>query len=146
MLFVFQFNRGRNISTENLLETLSSKDWQTRVAALKFIDENGLEISRFKSYPRLLANAHIAERYWLAKTLGNSENPATYDDLLNFLNDPHPNVVSMALYAIGKRGNRDVVDKILQLIATTDSWYIQWYAYKALRSIGWRQSKSKQAP
>jgi hypothetical protein len=146
MMFVFQFNRGRNISAENLLEALTSKDWQTRVAALKFIDEKGLEISRFKSYPQLLAKSHIAERYWLAKTLGNSENPATYDDLLNFLNDPHPNVVSMALYAIGKRGNRDVVDKILQLIATTDSWYIQWYAYRALRSIGWRQTKSKQAP
>jgi hypothetical protein len=146
MMFVFQFNRGRDISTENLLEALSSKSWQTRVAALKFIDAKGLEISRFKSYPRLLASAHIAERYWLAKTLGNSENPATYADLLKFLNDPHPNVVSMALYAIGKRGNRDVVDKILQLIATTDSWYIQWYAYKALRSIGWRQIKSKQAP
>jgi hypothetical protein len=146
MMFVFQFNRGRDISTENLLEALSSKSWQTRVAALKFIDAKGLEISRFKSYPDLLASAHIAERYWLAKTLGNSENPATYADLLKFLNDPHPNVVSMALYAIGKRGNRSVVDKILQLIATTDSWYIQWYAYKALRSIGWRQTKSKQAP
>ncbi|MGD9206806.1 MAG: HEAT repeat domain-containing protein [Desulfobacterales bacterium] len=146
MMFVFQLNRGRDISAQNLLEALSSKHWQTRVAALKFIDEKGLEISRFKSYPDLLASAHIAERYWLAKTLGNSENRATYDALINFLKDPSPNVVTMALYAIGKRGNRDVVDKILQLIETTDSWYIQWYAYKALRSIGWRQSKSKQAP
>ncbi len=146
LLLAFQFFRGRDVSGQNLSEALSSRHWQTRVAALKFIDENRLEVSQFKSYPELLTSSHIAERYWLVKALRNSKNPATYADLLKFLNDPHPNVVTMALYAIGKRGDRDVIKDILQLIATTDSWYIQWYAYKALRSIGWRQTKSKQAP
>ena len=142
LLFAFQFSRGRDVSESNLPEALNSQRWQERVAALKLIDEKGLEISQFKSYPALLKNTHMAERYWLVRSLGNSRNPSTYNDLLHFLNDPHPNVVTMALYAIGKRSKRDMTDEILQIITTSDNWYIQWYAYKALRSIGWRQVKS----
>jgi hypothetical protein len=142
LLFAFQFSRGRDVSEPNLSAALDSQRWQARVAALKIIDEKGLEISQFNSYPAHLKSCRIAERYWLARTLGNSRNPATYDDLLHFLNDPHPNVVTMALHAIGKRGNRDMADEIMHIITTTDNWYIQWYAYKALRSLGWRQTKS----
>ena len=142
MLFAFQFSRGRYVSVPDLPEALGSQHWQARVRALKIIDEKGLEISRFKSYPALLKSTHIAERYWLVKTLGNSTSQATYNDLLHFLNDPHPNVATMALYAIGKRGDRDMIDDIMKIITTTDNWYIQWYAYKALRSLGWRQTKS----
>ena len=142
MLFAFQFARSRDVSDQNLPEAIGSQRWQARVGALKTIDQKGLEISEFTSYPALLRSHHIAERYWLAKTLGNSRNHATFNDLLHFLNDPHPNVVTMALFALGKRGNRDMTDEIMQIIKTTDNWYIQWYAYKALRSIGWRQTKS----
>jgi hypothetical protein len=142
MLFAFQFSRDRNVSVSNLPDALNSERWQARVSALKIIDEKGLEISQFKSYPAMLKSTHIAERYWLVKTLGNSRNPATHTDLLHFLNDPHPNVVTMALHALGKRGNRDMTAQIMQIITTTDNWYMQWYAYKALRSIGWRQTKS----
>lgn len=142
LLLVFQFSRGREVPVPNLPEALDSQRWQARVGALKIIDEKGLEISQFKSYPTLLKSTHIAEQYWLVKTLGNSKNPLTFNDLLHFLNDPHPNVVTMALYAIGKRGSRDMTDDIMHIITTTDNWYIQWYAYKALRSIGWRQAKS----
>ena len=142
LLFSFQSNRGRGVSAQNLMEALSSKRWQDRVAALKIIDEKGLEIDRYESYPQLRTSSHIAERYWLVRNLGHSRSPATYTDLLNFLKDPHPNIVTMALYAIGKRGNRQVIGKIMQIIATSDDWYIQWYAYKALRSIGWRQATS----
>ncbi len=142
LLFAFQFSRGQDVSDQNLPEAIGSQRWQTRVGALRIIDQKGLEISEFKSYPALLRSNHIAERYWLVKTLGNSRNPATYNDLLHFLNDPHPNVLTMALFALGKRGNREMTDEIMQIITTTDNWYIQWYAYKALRSIGWRQTKS----
>jgi hypothetical protein len=142
LLFAFQSYRGRGVSAQSLSEALNLQSWQVRVGALKTIDEKGLEISQFKAYPALLKSTHIAERYWIVKTIGNSRNPATFNDLLKFLNDPHPNVVTMALYAIGKRGNLDMTDEIMQIITTTDNWYIQWYAYKTLRSIGWRQTKS----
>jgi HEAT repeat protein len=142
LLFSFQSSRGQDISAQNLTEALNSKRWQDRVAALKLIDEKGWEVNSYKAYPRLRTSSHLAERYWLVRTLGHSQSTATYADLLDFLNDPHPNIVSMALYAIGKRGKRQAIDQIMQIIAASDDWYTQWYAYKALRSIGWRQTKS----
>ena len=141
LLFSFQLNRSHDISEDNLADALKSDRWQNRVAALKFIDKNGLEIKQFQVYPELVKSPYIAERYWFVRTLANSRNPETYKDLLSFLNDPHPNVVSMALYALGKRGNKETVDRIRQIIETSDDWYQQWYAYKALRALGWRQTK-----
>jgi hypothetical protein len=140
-IFSFQLNRSRDISENNLADALNSGRWQDRVAALKIIDENGLEIKQFQAYPGLLKSAYIAERYWFVRTLANSRNPETFRDLLNFLNDTHPNVFSMALYALGKRGNKEAIGRIMQVMETSDDWYHQWYAYKALRALGWRQTK-----
>jgi len=87
---------------------------------------------------------HIAERYWLARALGVSRQSETYDDLIAFLDDPSPNVVSMAFYALGKRGDRRAIKEIMTRIEASDNWYNQWYAYKALRKLGWKQNRSKQ--
>ena len=140
-IFSFQLNRTRNFSERNIAEALQSDRWQDRVAALKFIDENGLEIKQFHTYPELLKSDYIAERYWFVRTLANSRKPETYRDLLGFLNDTHPNVASMALYGLGRRGNKEAIGRIMQVIETTDDWYLQWYAYKAMRALGWRQTK-----
>jgi Ca2+/Na+ antiporter len=140
-LFSFQLNRSRSVSEENLTEALDSGRWQDRVAALKLIDESALEIKQFKAYPELLKSKYIAERYWFVRTLANSRKPETYGDLLSFLSDSHPNVSSMALYALGKRGNKHAIGRIMQVIEASDDWYHQWYAYRALRALGWRQTK-----
>jgi Ca2+/Na+ antiporter len=140
-LFSFQLNRTRHISERNIAGALSSSRWQDRVAALKFIDKNGLEVKQFKTYPELLKSANIAERYWFVRTLASSRKPETYRDLLGFLSDTHPNVVSMALYGLGERGNKEAIGRIMQVIETSDDWYHQWYAYRALRALGWRQTK-----
>lgn len=141
VIFSFHLNRGRDVSAENLAYALNSDRWQDRVAALKIIEKNGLDVKQFQAYPRLLSSPHIAERYWIVRTLANSRNPATYSDLLGFLNDTHPNVFSMALYALGKRGNQQAINKIISILETSNDWYSQWYAYKALRALGWRQTK-----
>jgi Ca2+/Na+ antiporter len=140
-IFSFQLNRTRNISEINIAQVLQSGRWQDRVAALKFIDQNGFEIKQFHTYPELLNSDSIAERYWFVRTLANSRKPETYRDLLGFVNDTHPNVASMALYGLGKRGNKEAIGRIMQIIETTDDWYLQWYAYKAMRALGWRQTK-----
>jgi len=141
LIFSFQVTRGQNVSDKNLADSLNSDRWQNRVAALKYLDRTGMEIKQFQAYPELLKSPYIAERYWLARTLANSRDPATYRDILFFLNDTHPNVITMALYALGKRGNKQAIDKIMQVIETSDDWYQQWYAYRALRALGWRQTK-----
>jgi len=75
--------------------------------------------------------------------LGVSGQSETFKDLLSFLDDPHPNVVSMAFYALGQRGDRRAVNEIIKRVETSDDWYNQWYAYKALRRLGWKQAKSR---
>jgi hypothetical protein len=140
-LFSFQMNRAHNISERNIADELNSARWRDRIAALKFIDENGLEIKQFQAYTELLKSPCIAERYWFVRTLARSRKPETYRDLLGFLNDTHPNVVSMALHGLGQRGNKEAIGAIMQVIKTSDDWYDQWYAYRALRALGWRQTK-----
>ncbi|MEE9613199.1 MAG: HEAT repeat domain-containing protein, partial [Desulfatiglandales bacterium] len=68
---------------------------------------------------------------------------ATYKDLLAFLDDPQPNVVSKTFYALGQRGDRRAVKEIIKRVETSDDWDNQWYAYKALRTLGWTQKTSK---
>ena len=143
ILIPFQYMRGTDIDLKDVPQALASESWQERVAALRIIEQEGLEISGFQPYPRLLASPHIAERYWLVRGLAVSRRPETYRDLLAFLDDPHANVVSMGFYSLGRRGDRRGVSEILTRIKTSDHWYNQWYGYKALRALGWKQKKSK---
>ncbi len=142
LLAIFYHSRGEKIELRDLAEALKSKHWQERVAALKTIEQKGTEVSNFEPYRSMLTSRHIPERYWLVRALGVSRQPKTYQDLLAFLNDPHPNVVSMAFFALGRRGDRSAVEEILERVETSDNWYNQRYAYKALRSLGWKQTKS----
>jgi hypothetical protein len=142
ILIPFKYTRRTDMELKDVPQALASKSWQERVAALRIIERKGLEVSGFPPYQRLLASPHIAERYWLVRGLAVSRRPETYRDLLAFLDDPHPNVVSMALYGLGQRGDRRGVSEILTRIETSDHWYNQWYAYRALRALGWKQRKS----
>ena len=122
----FHFNRSFEDSITDLTAALNSDHWQKRVAALKMIDKKGFEISGFQAYPKLLTSTYIPERYWFIRTLANSRSAATYRDLLNFLNDPHPNVLTMAFYALGQRGNKQAIAEIIKKIETSNNWYTQW--------------------
>jgi len=141
ILIPFLYMRGTDIELKDIPQALASESWQERVAALRIIEQKGLEVSSFQPYQRLLASPHIAVRYWLVRGLAVSRRPATYRDLLAFLDDPHPNVVSMAFYGLGQRGDWRGVSEILTKIKTSVHWYNQWYAYKALRVLGWKQKK-----
>ncbi len=140
-LFAF-FVQSRVTGAEigDAASALESERWQERVAGLRLIETEGREVGDFQAYPRMLTSPHRAVRYWLARSLGVSRKPETYDDLLGLLNDPHPNVVSMAFYALGRRGNTKAVGIILNNIDASDHWYSQWYAYRALRRLGWKQT------
>ncbi|HUT70209.1 MAG TPA: HEAT repeat domain-containing protein [Desulfatiglandales bacterium] len=134
---------GIRIETRALAVALESERWQERVAALKVFGDKGLEIEGFPVYQEIRKSPHVPERYWLARALGVSRKDATYRDLLAFLDDPHPTVVSMAFYALGQRGDRRAIREIKERIETSDDWYNQWYAYRALKALGWKQGRSK---
>ena len=135
----------RPVEAANLAAALEAADWRDRLAALKLIDQRQLEITGYPSYKKSMTSRHLPERYWLAHALGWSHENRAIDDLITLLNDAEPNVVCQALYALGRqRGDRrfDIIEVILEKIRSTDNWYIQRYAYLALRSLGWHQSAS----
>jgi hypothetical protein len=134
--------RTTKVDAASLADALQSPRWQVRVAALKLLDQRHMEITSFPAYRRLLASAQIAERYWLVRALGASRHPETYRELISFLDDPHPNVVAMAFYALGRRGEPGAIDEIRRRLETSNHWYCQWYGYRALRTLGWKQAVS----
>jgi HEAT repeat protein len=142
VLIYFQSNRSRSIQIQNIAESLSSDHWQTRVAALKLIEQKKLEIAGYRSYPALQRNLLPQERYWLVRTLALSRRPDNLRTLLGYLNDDNLNVRTMAFYSLGQRGNPRAIRPIISKIEQSDNWYEQMYAYKALRSLGWKQTKS----
>ena len=141
VLAYFQLNRSGNINSKDISQALESENWQTRVAALKTIQQEKLEISDYRTYPRLLKSRIPQERYWLARALAFSRRSDTYADLLTFLNDKNTNVRCMAFYSLGLRQNSSAIKPILKRIKMSDNWYNQMYAYNALRSLGWKQPK-----
>jgi len=142
VLIYFQSNRSRNVQIQNISESLSSNHWQTRVAALKLISQKKLEIANYQSYPLLQNNLLLQERYWLVRALAFSRRPENLRVLLEYLNDDNLNVRTMAFYALGLRGYPRAIRPIISKIEISKSWYEQMYAYKALRSLGWKQTKS----
>jgi hypothetical protein len=140
LLGFFYLGMGERIKTEALPDALKSARWQMRVAALKTICGKRLEIADFEPYQAMISSPHIPERYWLARTFGVSQRSATLNELLIMLDDPHPNVVCMAFHSLGQRGDRSAIPQILTRIDASDHWYEQWYAYRALRRLGWKQT------
>jgi hypothetical protein len=143
VLVYFQASRSSQIEIRDITQALQSVRWQDRVAALKIITANKLEISNYPGYRFLLKSDCVQERYWLVKALGVSRTHPTYLDLLGFLDDPSPNVLSMSFNSLGRRNNPQAIPMILDKLHTSSDWYSQVYAYKALRSLGWKQTRSK---
>jgi hypothetical protein len=142
-LFIISFGEGKTIEVKDLEKSLNADSWQIRVQALKVIERKRKEITDFPGYQSLLRSPHIQERYWLAKTLGMSRRSETYDALLAYLDDPHPNVVRMAFDSLGRRGDPKAIGEIKKRIQSSNHWYNQRQAYRALRTLGWKQKRSK---
>ena len=134
--------RGAKIDPSRLAEALQAPHWQERVAALKFVEAHGVEIGNFPAHRKLMGSPYVAERYWLARAIGVSRQQETYREIIQLLDDPHPNVVAMAFYALGQRGDPSAVDEIKRRLKISEHWYSQWYGYKALRTLGWKQAAS----
>jgi HEAT repeat protein len=141
VLIYFQANRSGNIEIRSIPEALKSNRTSVRIAALKTIRQEKLDVTDFRSYHRLLKSPHAQERYWLAAAMATGRSQESYSDLLNLLEDNNTNVRSMAFDSLGRRNNRQAIKTILEKIRISEDWYAQLYAYRALRSLGWKQKK-----
>ena len=133
---------NRTIEMDQLPVLLSGKNSRDHVAGLKAISQNNLEIASIAPYEHLMESPQIAVQYWLARALGKSTNQETYQGLMKLLQSSHPNVVCQALYSVGQRGDRGAVGNILNVIHGFNHWYVQRYAYQALRKLGWKHKRS----
>jgi hypothetical protein len=141
VLAYFQANRSENIRIDDIPAALQSKNMSARIAALKAIRQNKLDVAGYRSYPNLLKSPHSQERYWLAVAMSVSRGRQSYSDLLKLIEDKNTNVRSMAFHSLGVRNDRQAIKPILERIRLSRDWYAQLYAYKALRSLGWKQKK-----
>ena len=137
------FAGRKTIDADNLSEAMESGHWRERVVALKVVGRKGMEIGDFRAYKKMLKSPYMPERYWLAKAMSKSRKPETYSELLALLDDPNRNVVCMAFSALGERKDPSAAGEIIKRIETSGDWYIQQYAYRALRRLGWKQTGSK---
>ncbi|MBN1662130.1 MAG: hypothetical protein JW943_00880 [Deltaproteobacteria bacterium] len=143
LLFPF-LGSGISVHDDNPASALQSDNRRDRVAALRYMGEKELDVAGFENYGKRLTSPYVPERYWLAVALGVSQRPESYEDILILLDDPSPNVVCKAFEALGRRGNKNAVKEILQRIEKSKyGWYEQWYAYKALKALGWNQTGSR---
>ncbi len=129
-------------SSSDIRSGLNADDWRLQRKALLVMHDSGMDPLRFTASDPLSASSHIPIRYWYASALKHSGQPGASEILLQMTRDPHPNVVCAAYSSLGQIGSTQMVDTIKNRIAMSDHWYIQWYAYKALRRIGWTQDAS----
>jgi len=132
----------KEITPDQISDLLQSVKWQDNVDALKTIAEQKRTWKVDIGAPKLVSNPHIPVRYWLARGLARSTDPKAHADLLKLMDDPQPIVACQALYSLGQRGGKQTIKIILDKIRHSDHWYVQWYAYNALRVLGWRQKIS----
>ncbi|MFW5854918.1 MAG: HEAT repeat domain-containing protein [Thermodesulfobacteriota bacterium] len=125
-----------------LKNQLTSPDPAERVTALRYLYARKIDIAPYEVHRKMAKSPQPLERYWLARVLEFSRSPQTYETNLALLSDPQINTAYMAYLALGRRGDRRAVGEILERLKSEDRWYVQLYAYKALRRLGWRQTVS----
>ncbi|MDO8941923.1 MAG: HEAT repeat domain-containing protein [Desulfobacterales bacterium] len=142
-LAFFHSSRPPPPRADEMIAALGSAFWQTRVAALRETRARQLDVCTHPAYTAMLRSPHPQERYWLARALATSPSPAASADLVLLLDDPHINVRTQAVEALAQRWDRGAVREILKRLQTSQDWYFQLYAYRALRTLGWNQTVSR---
>lgn len=127
---------------EELRTILDASDADIRIAGLAYIYRNRLEAGKAADLWKIAESPDLRERCWLAKALSFSRNPDTLPILLTLLDDPQINVAYQACRALGRRADPRGLDALLELIGRSPDWYVQLYAYRAIRRLGWHQNGS----
>lgn len=125
------------------LSKLESDDWRDRTEALKTLYRLKKPPGKFRNREKMMKSPRIPERYWMAKTVGISRGPGIYKDIVFFLDDDYFSVVYNSYEALGRLKDRRGIAEIEKRFDKLNNWYVQVYAYKALRRLGWRQKGPK---
>ena len=129
-------------SSQNPITGLASTLYATRIATLRLACDKKQDIATEAAKHGIETSPYIAERYWLARSLSYANGQRAMTMLQHLAGDPSPVVACQALWAMGKRKDQAMIPQIIDRINTTPVWYIQMYAYRALRALGWVQPQS----
>jgi hypothetical protein len=113
-----------------------------RVVGARLAEEKKMNITSLPSYQTLLHSEKAVERYWAARVSRFGDEELAERGLVLLLRDRHPNVVCQALFSLGERRSRRYIPVILEIVRVSNHWYEQWYGYRALKSLGWKQKRS----
>ncbi len=125
--------------TDELIDVLQNGRRIEKLAALEVLSSQRIDITKIPFYPDLLNSVDVAVRYKVAQSLGYHHSSQSREGVERLLKDLNPNVRCMALQSLGRMGDPDDIQLILKTIRESDHWYVQYYAYKALRRLGWLQ-------
>ncbi len=139
---IYRFQRINN-KNKTIKHRLASDQWQEHVVAFRKIYEEKLDVRKFLDASTIGTATNTAEKYWLAKAYRFSKHPDSFSQILRMLDETNINVICQALFVLGKWGNSKAIQPVLHTLKTSDSWYVQWYAYRALKDLGWRQGIRK---
>ena len=123
-----------------LIKALEEGRRYEQLDALEALIEQRYDITAVSNYPDLLRSQDVAVRYKVARALRNHPGRQSREGVDQLLVDPNPNVRCMALQTVGRWGDPDDIPLLLETIQLSNHWYVQYYAYRALKRLGWNQS------
>jgi hypothetical protein len=133
---------GRRIPDDRavLLAMLQSGVPAEQTRALRTLSAAGKDVASFPEFEALGESPSPAVRYWFARSLAGSRSERAQVLLFRLLEDGQMNVVTMAIESLGMRGDPAAAPAIRNMLETSPHWYVQLYAYRALRRLGWSQT------
>lgn len=129
-----------------IAQSVASGTRREKIAALRFIYRQGLDIQNFDGYQQVAEDGDFAEQYWLLKNYGHSHQPEVLNHIIAALDSRSAYVVCKAMESlrqqVGTIEPSAVKRLLLRELTASDNWYIQLYAYKFLRDLGWKPLKA----
>jgi len=138
----FLLSPGRDIPAlrPDLPAMLRSNTPGEQSRALRTIYLHGPDVASFPRYEDLADSSSLPVRYWFTRCLEKSRAERATALLLHLLEDGRITVATTAIEALAGRGDRRVIPEIRKRLIRSEDWYVQWYAYRALRKLGWCQT------
>lgn len=129
------------LEDKDLAGMILSEDWIERTRAIQRVVELKQDIMTYPVGETHVKSPFIPERYWLALALGKSRNLEARVYLTRMVEDPQVNVRCKAHAALGRTKNKAFIPLIFDKLAKSGHIYEQLYAYRALRDLGWTQTR-----
>ncbi len=142
LLWPVYLGHATPLGSDNGADRFAAASTTTRIAALRHACDQGRDVAAQARNHALEKSPAIAERYWLARSLACSGDPAADAMLSALANDSVPIVACQAVWAMGERQQYKVIPELIHRIERSSHWYMQMYTYRSLRKLGWVQPQS----